>query len=300
MTTDVAAPARPSASLTTVADVVAMMDERYPPAWADDWDRVGLVVGEPGEPAGRLLLAVDCVPETVDEAIARGVDMLVVHHPLLLRGVHSVATTSYKGSVVHRLIRAGIALFVAHTNADVAAPGVSDALAARLELNDVRPLVPEDRRPGRHPGRIGWLAQPLPLAQLVTYVAERLPATHTGVRAAGDPVRRVANLAVMGGAGDGFLADATAAGVDAFLTADLRHHPASEHLASGGPALLDAAHWATERPWLDGLADELRAALEVEAVVSDLVTDVWTVHGAAPKPRIRPTGLAGSPDRIQG
>jgi dinuclear metal center YbgI/SA1388 family protein len=299
MTTDVAAAARPPAS-TTVADVVAMMDERYPPAWADDWDRVGLVVGEPGEPAGRLLLAVDCVPETVDEAIARGVDMLVVHHPLLLRGVHSVATTSYKGSVVHRLIRAGIALFVAHTNADVAEPGVSDALAARLDLNDVRPLVPEDRRPGRHPGRIGWLAQPLPLAQLVTYVAERLPATHTGVRAAGDPVRRVANLAVMGGAGDGFLADATAAGVDAFLTADLRHHPASEHLASGGPALLDAAHWATERPWLDGLADELRAALEVEAVVSDLVTDVWTVHAAAPKPRIRPTGLAGPPDRIQG
>ncbi|MDT5027590.1 MAG: hypothetical protein QOE61_4016 [Micromonosporaceae bacterium] len=300
MTTDVAAAAKPSASSTTVADVVAMMDERYPPAWADDWDRVGLVVGEPGEPAGRLLLAVDCVPETVDEAIARGVDMLVVHHPLLLRGVHSVATTSYKGSVVHRLIRAGIALFVAHTNADVAEPGVSDALAARLDLNDVRPLVPEDRRPGRHPGRIGWLAQPLPLAELVTYVAERLPATHTGVRAAGDPDRRVANLAVMGGAGDGFLADATAAGVDAFLTADLRHHPASEHLASGGPALLDAAHWATERPWLDGLADELRAALEVEVVVSDLVTDVWTVHGAAPKPRIRPTGLAGPADRIQG
>jgi dinuclear metal center YbgI/SA1388 family protein len=304
MTTDVAAVARPSASSTTVADVVAVMDESYPPAWAEDWDRVGLVVGEPGAPAARVLLAVDCVPETVDEAIARGVDLLVVHHPLLLRGVHSVATTSYKGSVVHRLIREGIALFVAHTNADVARPGVSDALAARLDLRDVRPLVPEDRppgrHPGRHPGRIGQLARPLPLADLVTYLAERLPATQTGVRAAGNPGRFVASLAVMGGAGDGYLADATAAGVDAFLTADLRHHAASEHLAGGGPALLDAAHWATERPWLDALAEELRGALEVEAVVSDLVTDVWTVHGAAPKPRIRPTGLAGPPDRIQG
>jgi dinuclear metal center YbgI/SA1388 family protein len=297
MTTDVATARPPSAS--TVADVMAVLDERYPPAWAEDWDRVGLVVGEPDRPAGRLLLAVDCVPETVDEAIARGVDLLVVHHPLLLRGVHSVATTSYKGSLVHRLIRAGVALFVAHTNADVASPGVSDALAARLDLHDVGPLVPVDR-PGRHPGRIGQLARALPLAELAGYVAERLPATQTGVRAAGHPDQLVARLAVLGGAGDGFLADAAAAGVDAFLTADLRHHRASEHLAGGGPALIDASHWATERPWLDSLAGELRAALAVDAVVSDLSTDVWTVRGSAPEPRSRPTGLAGPAARSQG
>jgi dinuclear metal center YbgI/SA1388 family protein len=216
---------------------------------------------------------VDCVPETVSEALDRGVDMLVVHHPLLLRGVHSVATTSYKGSIVHQLIRAGMALYVAHTNADVADPGVSDALAARLDLRDVRPLRPDERAPGR----TGRLPRPLPLAQLVDYVADRLPATRLGVLGAGDPVRVVATMAVMGGAGDDALGAATAAGVDAFLTADLRHHPASEHLAAGGPVLLTAAHWATERPWLDTLADELRGALEVEILVSDLVTDVWTV-----------------------
>jgi dinuclear metal center YbgI/SA1388 family protein len=261
-----------------VADVVAVMQRRYPAEWAEDWDRVGLVVGDPGEPARRLLLAVDCVPETVDEAIAREVDMMVVHHPLLLRGVHSVATTSYKGSVVHRLIRAGIALLVAHTNADVASPGVSDALAARLRLRDVAPLVPGDRQPGR----TGVLPAPLTLAELVEYVAARLPATHTPVRGAGDPHRSINRLAVMGGAGDGYLRAVAASGADAYLTADLRHHPASEHLAGGGPALLDAAHWATERPWLDPLAEELQAALEVEAVVSDLVTDVWTVPATTP------------------
>jgi putative NIF3 family GTP cyclohydrolase 1 type 2 len=70
--------------------------------------------------------------------------------------------------------------------------------------------------------------------------------------------------------------------VDAYLTADLRHHPVSEHLAGGGPALLDAAHWATERPWLDALAAVLRDTLKVEAVVSDLDTDPWTVHATGP------------------
>jgi dinuclear metal center YbgI/SA1388 family protein len=264
----------PNAAAVTVGDVVAAIEARYPPAWADGWDRVGLVVGEPAAPARRLLLAVDCVPETVDEAIARDAELMVVHHPLLLRGVHSVATTSYKGRIVHRLIRAGIGLYVAHTNADVGSPGVSDALAARLALTDVRPLATEIR----HPVRIGRLPQPLPLADVAAYVAERLPATNTGVRAAGDPGRLVSTIAVVGGAGDAFLAEVTAAGVDAYLTADLRHHPASEHLAGGGPALLDAAHWATERPWLDALAAELRADVGVETIVSDVITDVWTVR----------------------
>jgi len=88
-------------------------------------------------------------------------------------------------------------------------------------------------------------------------------------------------VAVSGGAGDSYLADATAAGVDAFLTADLRHHPASEHLAAGGPALLDAAHWATERPWLDELAGYLRGRFGIETMVSDLDTDPWTLHASS-------------------
>ena len=145
-----------------MGDVVAALEARYPPATAEAWDRVGLVVGEPTAPVHWVLLAVDCVPETVDEAIAVGAQMMVVHHPLLLRGVHSVATTTYKGAVVHRLIRAGIALFVAHTNADVASPGVSDALAARLGLADIRPLVAE---PG-HPGRVGTAAAAAPAGRL--------------------------------------------------------------------------------------------------------------------------------------
>jgi dinuclear metal center YbgI/SA1388 family protein len=269
----------------TVADVMAAMAVRYPPERAESWDRVGLVVGEPAAPVGRVLLAVDCVPVTVDEAVESGADLMIVHHPLLLRGVSSVATTSYQGAIVHRLIRSGIALLVAHTNADVATPGVGDALAHRLGLVDVGPLVSGSAQP--HPGRRGWLPVAMPLPALARYIAERLPGTETGVRAAGDVDRLIATLAVVGGSGDQFLGDAAASGVDAYLTADLRHHRASEHLAAGGPALLDAAHWATERPWLDPLAEELRADLAVDTVVSDLVTDVWTAHATITTPKER-------------
>ncbi|SCG39021.1 dinuclear metal center protein, YbgI/SA1388 family [Micromonospora halophytica] len=270
-----------------MADVVAALERRYPRAWAEEWDRVGLVLGEPTTAVRRVACVVDVVPETVAEALAAGADMIVAHHPLLLRGVSSVAPTTYKGRIVHDLIRADVALYVAHTNADVAAPGVSDALAARFGLTGLRPLhrpAPGSAAdgPGRGTGRIGELPAPMTLAELTRHAAAVLPATAWGVRAAGDPERVVRTLAVSGGSGDSFLADATAAGVDAFLTADLRHHPAGEHLAAGGPALLDAAHWATERPWLDDLAAHLRADLGVETMVSDLDTDPWTVHAAAP------------------
>ena len=265
--------------MTSVAELVAAMDARYPAATAESWDRVGLVVGELAAPADRLLLAVDCVPETVDEAVKAGVDAMVVHHPLLLRGVHSVATDTYKGAVVHRLIRAGIALLVAHTNADAAVPGVSDALAERLGLLDVATPDPD----GMPPVRTGRLAEPMALAELTAYVAARLPATVSGVRAAGDPRRTISTLALAGGAGDDFLADVARTGADAYLCADLRHHPASEHLAAGRPALIEAAHWATERIWLDALARELRSDLGADIIVSDVVTDVWTVHAHAEK-----------------
>jgi len=277
----------PAPAGPTVADVVTELDGRYPPAWAEQWDRVGLVLGEPAAGVRRVLCVVDCVPETVDEALAVGADLIVAHHPLLLRGVSSVAPTTYKGRIVHRLIKADVALYVAHTNADVANPGVSDALAARLGLVDPRPLRPAApgspaAGDGRGVGRVGRLPAPLTLAEFTGYAARALPPTAWGVRAAGDPERVISTVAVSGGAGDGFLADAVAAGADAFLTADLRHHPASEHLAGGGPALLDAAHWATERPWLDDVAELLRARFGIDAVASDVDTDPWTVHAASP------------------
>ncbi|GAB3812226.1 hypothetical protein GCM10027605_53630 [Micromonospora zhanjiangensis] len=168
-----------------LAEVVAALDERYPPAWAEDWDRVGLVVGDPTALVRRVACVVDCVPETVAEALADGADLIVAHHPLLLRGVSSVAATTFKGRIVHRLIRADVALYVAHTNADVANPGVSDALAARLGLTDLRPLVPAPAGGaaaggGRGFGRVGKLPAPVALAELVAHTAAVLPPTAWG------------------------------------------------------------------------------------------------------------------------
>src|SRR4051812_40505089 len=104
-----------------LADLVERLDSWYDPAWAEPWDKVGLVCGDPGGQVRRILFAVDPVAAVVDEAIEYDADVLVVHHPLFLTPVSSVAADNAKGKVVHLLLSNGIALFTAHTNADVPA-----------------------------------------------------------------------------------------------------------------------------------------------------------------------------------
>ncbi|MFF4123827.1 Nif3-like dinuclear metal center hexameric protein [Microbispora rosea] len=275
----------------TLAEVVECLEALYDPSWAESWDAVGLVCGDPEQAVRKVLFAVDPVAVVVDEALGWGADLVVTHHPLYLRGTTSVAATTFKGRVVHRLIRGGAALYAAHTNADVADPGVSDALARAVGLTgDLRPLQPSAADPRRGLGRIGDLPAPMPLREFAALAASGLPRTAGPLRVAGDPGRPVRTVAVCGGAGDSLLGTARAAGVDVFLTADLRHHPASEHMEADGPALVDASHWATEWPWLADAARRLTSALAargitVEARVSDAVTDAWTATTTDLDPR---------------
>lgn len=393
----------------TLADVVGLLDRRYPPATAEDWDAVGTVCGDPAQPVRRVLLAVDPTADVVDEAVEAGADLLVTHHPLLLRPVHSVAATTSKGALVHRLIRAGCALHVAHTNADAASDGVAEALATAVGLVDLAPLVPlpgealdkhvvfvpvesteavldamgsagagalgeysrcawtstgtgtflpgersdpavgergrvervtEDRlemiaprsrrahvvaamraaHPYEEPafdvlelaalpagtgtGRVGRVREPASLREFAERVARSLPATEQGVRVAGDLDAEVRRVAVVGGSGDSLFDAVRRSGVDAYLTADLRHHPASELReraafeaaaagaapAAGRPFLVDVAHWASEWPWLEAAARVLRQdarerGATVDVQVSTRRTDPWTARiASAPLP----------------
>ena len=131
----------------TLREVLDVIETLYPPQTAQSWDRVGLVTGDPRQPVRRIHLAVDPTLDVIAEARELGADLLLTHHPLLLRGVHSLATTSAKGASVTGLIVGDVALYVAHTNADVAAPGVSDALARVLGLTDLVPLSPDPTEP---------------------------------------------------------------------------------------------------------------------------------------------------------
>ncbi len=280
----------------TVDDVIRVLEIAYPPALAQEWDTgIGLTCGNPADEVSRVLLAVDIDAAVVRQAVATGAQLIVTHHPLLFRPVQSVAANTAKGSMIHRMVSSGIAHYAAHTNADKAVGGVNDALAATLGLIGVRPLVPDPTGllpPGHAQsgrtgtGRIGLLPTPLTLAEFVDLVAESLPETVSGVRAAGDPLRLVTTVALCGGAGDSELSSATAAAADVYLTSDLRHHVVGEHLADPlAPAVVEVAHWAGEWPWLTNAAQLINAAAapgvpagSVTTTVSRIRTDPWTIH----------------------
>ena len=280
-----------SASKWTVGDVMDLMESWYPAATAQSWDRVGLIVGDPASPVRSILLALDPTAAIAAQAVAgppgdgQPYDMVITHHPLLLRGASFLPVTDPKGGVVTTLIRSGIALFNAHTNADVACDGVATALADLIGLRDTVPLEPCGTDAEGHDiglGRVGTV-ETTTLGAFADHVATALPAGPSGLFVGGDENATVQRVAVLGGAGDSALDVARAAGVDAYLTADLRHHPASEHLEGGAPALLCGSHWATESPWLPVLARKLREAahtadVELRVEVSTIVTEPWTSH----------------------
>lgn len=283
-------------SVPTVADVLAVLRRAYPESTAQDWDAVGLVCGRPEAPAGTVLLAVDPVAAVVDEAVEAGAELLVVHHPLLLRGVTSVAADTAKGSAVTRLIEAGCALYVAHTNADAARRGVNEALATALGLQDLRPLEPSSTDASTGIGRVGRLDPPTTLRSFAERVAQVLPATAQGVRVAGDLDAQVRKVALCGGSGDSLFDAVRASGADVYLTADLRHHPASEAReqallgGAGRPFLVDAAHWASEWPWLEACAELVRSVDGTTVAVSERCTDPWTARIDSPVPHRSPGG----------
>ena len=268
-----------------LSDVTALLDSWYDPSWAEGWDAVGLVCGDPAQPVAKVLFAVDPAPAVVAEASEWGADLVVCHHPLLLTPVHGVPATSPKGRVVHDLVRAGSALLTAHTNADIPVDGVNEALARAVGMVDPEVVLaaegPEPGQVTRGHGRIGRLAAPTTLREFADRVSGALPVTAHGVRVAGDPDRRVETVVVGSGSGDYLLDTVLGTGADVYVTSDLRHHRAAEFLEHGRAALVDVAHWAAEWTWLPVVERKLTAAVRergdtVETRVSAVVTDPWT------------------------
>ncbi len=265
--------------MPTVADLANAIESLWPTRLAEPWDHPGLAVGRPSDPVTRVVLTVDVTRQVVDEALNAGATAIVAHHPLLFRPVDSVAAVTSRGDIIHRLISHNCALISAHTNADRVATGTSAVLAARMGLSDTRPMVPGDAE-GIGLGIIGAAPDGSTLGSVARRLSVVLPATARGVAASGTFDAPIKHVAVCAGAGDSLLGEVAAAGVDLYVTSDLRHHPASdfraEATAAAAPFLIDISHWAAEWLWLDQAAAELRTELPgVDVTISDVRTDVW-------------------------
>lgn len=253
----------------TTADVIRQLERLAPPDTAEPWDNVGLQVGDSAAPLSVLLVCLEVTDAVVAEAEKEGAGLIVAHHPLVFRPLAAITTDRPLGRMLRRLLCAGIGVYVAHTNLD-AAPEVGTAatLGRLLGLRDRRPLLGEE--PGL--GLLGEVAEAATVRALAEQVRDLLePARLTVVGKGAGPVRTVA---LMPGSGGDAVGPAADAGADVLICGDLRHHDALEARALG-LAVIDAGHYATERPVVASLAGALRRRLgdDVRVIESQVNTD---------------------------
>jgi len=233
----------------TVGDVYRAIDGFAPFELAEEWDNVGILAGSEDQEVTGIVCALDLNFMVIDEAIEKGANLIVVHHPILFRGRKNLREDDAEGRMLCKLIRAGIALIAAHTSFDNAVPGVNDALAKKLGLANVRALDNGMRIGDTDCKTLGMLRD---------LTSEKLGAPVRCYGNAGQPVRRVA---VLGGGGEDFWPQAKSAGADVYITGEAAHHKAWDAWQSG-ICVLEAGHAATELPAIEMLANSLQNAAD--------------------------------------
>ncbi len=241
--------------MPTVQDVCRFLDDFAPPRLAEEWDNVGLLVGDPAQTVERLMTCLTITPSSAGEAVRERAEMVVTHHPLPFRPLKRLTTDTVPGRLLLELIRAGVAVHSPHTAFDSAATGINQRLAEGLGLIDIRPLVPaEDDPQGLGSGRCGRLPQATSLAEIAQQLKQFL--SLDGLHAVGSAQRTIERVAVACGSAGQFLEPARHAGCDLLVTGETNFHTCLEAEATG-IALLLPGHYPSERFAVECLAEVL-------------------------------------------
>jgi dinuclear metal center YbgI/SA1388 family protein len=252
-----------SIAMLTVASVAEFLEEFAPSHLAEEWDNVGLLVGDPARGVERIMTCLTLTADSIAEAVAERADLVVTHHPLPFRPLKRLTTESVEGRLLLALIEARVAVYSPHTAFDSTGRGTNERLAAGIGLQDVAPLTPGADDPAIGNGRWGQLAQRLRLSVLAERVARFLEID--SLQFVGPVDREVKRIAVGCGTAGDLLTAARDLGCDCFVTGEARFHTCLEAEASG-IALILAGHFASERFAVEALAEMLAAQFPAATV----------------------------------
>jgi dinuclear metal center YbgI/SA1388 family protein len=277
----------------TVAKIKQIMDQLAPPLLAEEWDNVGLQIGDPRHPVRRIWIALDPSPEVVKAACQKKVDLLITHHPLIFRPLKTIDFDTPGGSIIRMAVQHKLAIFSAHTNLDIVQDGVNDVLAKQLGLRNLGVLQPvqagerakEDIEPLRGGeveygiGRIGSLAKAGSLKSLVSMVKKRLKLDF--VKVAGDLEMRVTRVAICSGSGSSLIQAFLSSKAQAYISGDIHYHDARE-AENANRAIIDIGHFPSEHLMVDALAQQLenllsRAGIEAEITACTIEKDPFRI-----------------------
>ncbi|HIY01668.1 MAG TPA: Nif3-like dinuclear metal center hexameric protein [Candidatus Blautia faecipullorum] len=239
-----------------VNELTAWLENQYPGRMAEDWDNVGLLVGDDSAEVSHVFLALDLTEQTLEEALEAGADMVITHHPMIFHGMKKINNHDFTGRKVLTLIRRGIQYYAMHTNYDIL--GMAELSADYLKLKDRQVLtVTEETGSGQEGlGRVGVLPRRMTLRECGEFVKDAFALPD--VRIYGDPDMPVEKAAVCTGSGKSLLGDVFAKGAQVYITGDVDYHTGIDAVAQG-LAIIDAGHYGTEYIFMDAMKKTLSA-----------------------------------------
>lgn len=240
-----------------VKELTDWIERKYPSDAAEDWDNVGLLVGDDTQEIHHVFLALDLTEQTLEEAANAKADMIVTHHPMIFSGIKKINNHSFTGNRILRLIKEGISYYAVHTNYDVL--GMAELSANYLNLQGTEVLSVTEERNGvpQGFGRVGHLPQKMTLEECALYVKKSLKLND--VKVYGELRQIVDRAAICTGSGKSMIQEAVKSGAQVYITGDIDHHTGIDTVAMG-MALIDAGHYGTEYIFMEAVQKELKEA----------------------------------------
>ncbi len=265
----------------TVAQIIHIMDRLIPPWLAEEWDNVGLQIGNPQLPVKRIWIALDAGLEVISAACKKNVDLLITHHPLIFKPLKSIDFATPGGSIIQMAAQHQLAIFSAHTNFDIVSDGVNDILANRLGLkkleilqavkvaaamqNEMRSAADEATAFGI--GRTGFLSKRMTLEALISMIKKKLKLDF--VKVAGDLNMKVSRVAICSGSGSSLMAAFLASEAEVYISGDIHYHNARD-AESAQRAIIDIGHFASEHLMVEALDERLTQLLSEEGISAEV------------------------------
>ncbi len=244
-------------------EIISLLEAKFPPKTAYEWDNVGLLVGKTSQEVNKVLVALDATNNVIDEAIEKQVDLIIVHHPLIFGKINKINNETNLGKQLFRLIENNISVYCMHTNYDVGNDGLNDALLLKLGIETITNLEEEVEV---SLGRIGHLESPISFQDLCTLVKGRFGVNN--LRIVGSLDKTIKTIAVVTGSGISMFNQVKKQKADAFITGDLKYHEAQDILLSK-IATIDLGHYESEIIFKEHLAKQLAQISDLEVVIAN-------------------------------
>ena len=271
----------------TVRDIVDLIETAIPVSLQEEWDNSGLLVGFEDVKVERILTCLEITDDVIDDALSKGIDLIVTHHPIIFGSVRHIRNKDIVGANIMKLIQNGISVYSSHTPFDKVSGGNNDALAGLLGLKKVTDLaggsIPSPDKMLEHPsemhiGRIGELKKAMPFSQVIDLVCNELKLSRRKLHAVGTMDTNIRKIGICTGAGAEYARQAEAQGCQLFITGDLKYHQAQE-AKSLGICVLDAGHYGTEKIFSAVMKVQLEKIIgdeSIEIEASDIDIDPFT------------------------